>query len=288
MKVIREPDAMQRYAFQQREVGKCLGLVPTMGFLHEGHLSLVKQSRERDDVTIVSIFVNPIQFVQGEDLAAYPRDEARDLAMLAAEGVHAVFFPRPETMYPPNYATRVIVDGPSRGWCGEVRPGHFAGVATICTMLFNLCLPHRAYFGQKDAQQVEVVKRFVRDLHIPVEIVVGPTIREPDGLAKSSRNVYLQSDERKAARVLSRSLWEVERAFEAGERNGSILLALLWSIWEHEPLVRGQYAGIVNPETMQSVDIAQAGDRILVAAFVGKARLIDNWRLGDPPPDGIE
>lgn len=288
MKIIREPDAMQRYAAQRREDGRSLGLVPTMGFLHEGHLSLVKQSRERDDVTIMSIFVNPIQFVPGEDLAAYPRDEARDLALLEAEGVPAVFIPTPESMYPPNYATRVIVEGPSQGWCGEVRPGHFVGVATVCTMLFNLCLPHRAYFGQKDAQQVEVIKRVVNDLHIPVEIVVGPTIREPDGLAKSSRNVYLQPEERKAARVLSQSLWAVERAFEAGERSAAALLELLRKFWEHEPLVRGQYAGIVNPETMQSAETVEAGHRILVAAFVGKARLIDNWRLGDPPPALID
>ncbi len=285
MKIIRDLQEMQAYALQARAEGKSAGLVPTMGYLHEGHLSLVQLSRRDDDLTFVSIFVNPIQFVPGEDLEAYPRDEARDCMLLEKEGVDAVFIPKPEDVYPKGHCTRISLEGPALGWCGDARPGHFTGVATICTMLFNLCQPHRAYFGQKDAQQVAVIKRLVDDLHLPLEIIVGSIVREADGLAMSSRNVYLQDNERKAALVLSRGLWAAERDFEAGETQSMRLLKTARDLWAQETLVEGEYAGIVNSATMKSVERAQPGDLILVAARVGRARLIDNWRLGDQPPD---
>lgn len=283
MEIIRSLDAMRAYALDARMRGDRIGLVPTMGFLHDGHISLVRLSRKQDDVTIVSVFVNPTQFVPGEDYETYPRDEQRDLQLLEVEGVAVAFIPDADDVYPDVHATRITVDGPAVGWCGDARPGHFPGVATVCTMLFNLCQPHRAYFGQKDAQQVAVIKRLVKDLCQPLEVVACPTLREPDGLAMSSRNAYLQPGERRAATALSRGLWAAEAAFEAGERKAEALLRYVYAAWEAEPLVRAEYAGIVSVDTMRSVNLAERGNLVLVAARVGRARLIDNWVLGDPP-----
>ncbi len=287
MKVIRSVDEMQRFALEIRAQGTSVGLVPTMGFLHVGHLSLVRLSREVDEVSVVSIFVNPTQFAPGEDYEAYPRDEAKDLALLEAEGTTVVFIPDARDLYPRGHVTRITVEGPSVGWCGEARPGHFSGVATVCTVLFNLCLPNRAYFGQKDAQQVAVIRRLVRDLQQPVEIRVGPTVREPDGLAMSSRNTYLQPQEREAATALSKGLRRVETAFETGERDPENLLEAAREVWDREPLVQGEYAGIVDAVTMRAVPEARDGDLVLVAAGVGRARLIDNWSLGVPWPPAL-
>lgn len=284
MEVIRSVDKMQRFALEARARGRRAGLVPTMGFLHQGHLSLVQLSREVDDMTVVSIFVNPTQFVPGEDYEAYPRDEAKDLALLEAAGTAVVFIPEARDVYPEEHVTRIAMEGPSAGWCGEARPGHFSGVVTVCTVLFNLCLPDRAYFGQKDAQQVAVIRRLVRDLRQPLEIRVGPTVREPDGLAMSSRNTYLQPHQRVAATALSKGLWKAEEAFETGERDPEKLLRAAREIWERELLVQGEYAGIVDAMTMRAVPEARNGDLILVAARVGRARLIDNWSLGAPWP----
>lgn len=267
-----------------RTAGKSIGLVPTMGALHQGHLSLIRSCRTQCDYSVVSIFVNPTQFVPGEDYEAYPRDEAKDLALLEAAGTAVVFIPEARDVYPEEHVTRIAMEGPSAGWCGEARPGHFSGVVTVCTVLFNLCLPDRAYFGQKDAQQVAVIRRLVRDLRQPLEIRVGPTVREPDGLAMSSRNTYLQPHQRVAATALSKGLWKAEEAFETGERDPEKLLRAAREIWERELLVQGEYAGIVDAMTMRAVPEARNGDLILVAARVGRARLIDNWSLGAPWP----
>jgi pantoate--beta-alanine ligase len=225
---------------------------------------------------VVSIFVNPTQFCPGEDFERYPRDEERDVELLRAEGVDAVFLPALEMMYPPDYVTYVETGGPSAGWCGDRRLTHFRGVTTVVTQLFNLAQPHRAYFGQKDAQQVAVIKRMVRDLKFGVEIVVGGTVRDMDGLAMSSRNTYLSPEERRAALVLYRSLRLARRLYESGERSGGRLVAAMRSEVETERLAQLEYAGVVDRDTFQSVERASPSDLFIGAILVGKTHLIDN------------
>ncbi len=247
-----------------------------MGALHEGHLSLVRAARRRCDTVTVSIFVNPTQFGPSEDFSKYPRTLDRDLQMLEAEGVALVFAPSVEEMYPPGASTFITVEGLSDKLCGKSRPGHFRGVATVVAKLFNIVQPDVAFFGQKDAAQVVIVKGMVRDLRMNVDIIVGPIVREPDGLALSSRNSYLEPRQRKQATVLYRSLTRVQFRADKGERSAANLIAAAREVLAEEPEVRVDYFEIVNPETLDPVEDISSGALVAVAAFVGSTRLIDN------------
>lgn len=259
-----------------------LGFVPTMGFLHDGHISLVRAARARMGAVACSIFVNPTQFAPTEDLARYPRDLERDLALLSEAGCDLVFTPDASEVYPAGFSTRVEVDGVTAPLEGAVRPGHFSGVATVVLKLFNMVQPDAAWFGQKDAQQCAVIRRMTRDLDLPVEIFVAPTVREPDGLAMSSRNVYLGPEDRAAAVVLIRALTAAEAAFDAGERDADGLRALMTSVLEGEPRGVPDYVSIADPDTL--AELQTVDDRGAVASLAvrfGKTRLIDNLLLGD-------
>ena len=255
-----------------------VGFVPTMGYLHEGHLSLVRAARAGNDAVAVSIFVNPTQFGPGEDFESYPRDTDRDLALLETEGVDVVWTPGVEDVYPAGSSTRVQVSGVSEVLEGAHRPGHFTGVATVVTILLNAVRPTRAYFGQKDAQQVAVVRRFVEDLALGVEIVTVPTSREPDGLAMSSRNVRLGSAERAVAPVLYRSLQAVQEAYAAGERRGSALRETAHDVLAGAEAVLPEYVSVADPVTLAEAETVDPGRGALVslAARLGNTRLIDN------------
>jgi pantoate--beta-alanine ligase len=257
-----------------RAQGLKVGLVPTMGALHAGHLSLIEAARAENDVVVVSVFVNPIQFGPGEDFARYPRDPAHDAGLLGGARVDAVYRPSVEVMYPPGSTTRVHVSGVAEPLEGAARPGHFEGVATVVSKLFTAVEPDRAYFGQKDAQQSAVVKRLVRDLDYPVEIKVCPTVREPDGLALSSRNAYLSPEERRAAASLSSALLLAAGAYADGERRPDQLLRVLCARFEAEPLARVEYAEVVDAETFMP-----PGTLAVLAVRIGKTRLIDNHDL---------
>jgi pantoate--beta-alanine ligase len=257
-------------------LAKPLGLVPTMGYLHDGHLSLVRRARQECASVAVSIFVNPSQFGPQEDLAAYPRDLPRDLAMLEAAEVDLVWTPSPEAMYPSGYQTWVMVERVSAGLEGERRPGHFRGVATIVTKLFHAFQPQRAYFGQKDAQQAVVIRRLATDLDFPVEVVVCPTVREADGLALSSRNTYLRPDERRAAAVLYRALRAAEQAYGSGEHDAERLRQAMHQLLAQEPLAKVQYVSAADPDSLAEIDGAAERALLSMAVFIGKTRLIDN------------
>ena len=256
-----------------------VGFVPTMGFLHDGHLSLVLQARQECASAVVSIFVNPTQFGPGEDLSRYPRNLARDQAMLESEDVDILWLPTPEQMYPPGYQTWVTVEEASNPLEGAARPGHFRGVATVVAKLFNAVQPDMAYFGQKDAQQVAVIRQMTRDLNFPVEIVVCTTARETDGLAMSSRNLYLNAQERKAATVLFRSLSAAKDAFAGGERDARKLRMKMEEILAGEVLARPQYISCAHPLTLQELDIITDDALLSMAVYVGTTRLIDNVLL---------
>jgi pantoate--beta-alanine ligase len=258
-----------------------LGLVPTMGFLHEGHLELVRRAREQDRTVVVSIFVNPTQFGPGEDLASYPRDMERDLSLLQEERVDIVFSPPPEEVYPKGYSTYVDVEGVTGPLEGERRPGHFRGVATVVAKLLTIVRPDRTYFGQKDGQQVAVVKRMSLDLNLGSEIVVVPTVREADGLALSSRNVYLTEDERLAALVLYRTLCRVRDMWQDGVRDVGLLRGEAEAMIGAEPLAQLDYISVADADTLEELERVDGNALALVAARFGKARLIDNVVLGD-------
>lgn len=258
-----------------------VGLVPTMGFLHEGHLSLVRQSRRVCTSVVVTIFVNPTQFGPNEDLESYPRDIPRDLSLLDAEGVDLVWMPTPEILYPSDFQTWVTVDGLTQSLEGTFRPGHFRGVTTVVAKLFNAVNPHKAYFGQKDAQQSIVIKQMVRDLNLPIEIVICPTIRESDGLAMSSRNHYLNAGERQAATVLFWALQTAKSAFEDGERDAGHLQQILSETIQAEPIAKLQYASIADPVTLLELEHVEADALFSLAVFIGNTRLIDNFLLQD-------
>jgi pantoate--beta-alanine ligase len=266
------------YAASSAELrsGKRLGLVPTMGALHEGHLSLVRAARSQCDAVTASIFVNPLQFGPQEDLAKYPRNFDRDCALLKNEGVDFLFAPTVEEMYPPGAVTHVTVEGLSDKLCGKSRPGHFRGVTTVVAKLFNIVEPDIAFFGQKDAAQVAIIRRMVRDLNFPVEIVSCPIIREPDGLAMSSRHAYLNTEERKAALVLYRALKRVQELFDQGERNSASLADVGKRIFIEEKFARLDYLEIVNPDSLESLTEVRTKALAAVAGFVGTTRLIDN------------
>jgi pantoate--beta-alanine ligase len=253
-----------------------VGLVPTMGALHQGHLSLVRAAREQCESVVVSIFVNPLQFGPNEDLAKYPRTLERDCELLEREKVDILFTPSVDDMYPKNAVTLVAVEGMSEKLCGRSRPGHFRGVTTVVAKIFHIVEPERAFFGQKDAAQCAIIRRMARDLNFPVEIVVGPIVREPDGLAMSSRNAYLSPPERKSALVLYRALSEVKKRFDQGERNADQLADSGQQVLSQEPEARLDYLEIVDPDTLDPVTEIQSETLVAVAALIGGTRLIDN------------
>jgi len=256
-----------------------LGLVPTMGYLHEGHLSLVRRAKAECNSVAVSIFVNPTQFGPNEDLSKYPRDLDRDLHLLEEAGVDLVWTPTPEVMYPAGYETWVEVEEMTRPLEGAQRPGHFRGVTTIVTKLFNAVRPTRAYFGQKDAQQAAVIRQMTKDLNFPIEIVVCPIVREADGLAMSSRNVYLDAGQRKAAKVLYRSLSAAKAAYEQGEHNAESLRQIIKATIASEPLAQMQYVSCADYDTLQELEKVTGKTLLSMAVFFGKTRLIDNFVL---------
>jgi len=279
MKVITSVAGMKALARQWKREGKSIGFVPTMGYLHEGHLSLVRESKKRADVTVVSIFINPAQFGPNEDFKKYPRDLEKDSAYLEQAGVDCLFYPDAAEIYPPGYRTYVEVHGLQDRLCGKSRPGHFRGVVTIILKLFDIVGPDLAFFGAKDAQQVLIIEKMAADLDLGTEVVTCPLVREPDGLALSSRNAYLSSEERKAALVLSRSLRWAERAISAGERDAAKVIAGIRSLIEAEPLARVDYVEAVDPLDLDSVAEIRGDVLIALAVFVGSIRLIDNIRV---------
>lgn len=265
----------------RRGLPQPVGLVPTMGYLHDGHLSLVRAAKAECASVVVSVFVNPSQFGPKEDLGAYPRNLPRDLQLLEQEGVDLVWVPSDEVMYPPGYQTWVMVEQVTQPLEGGMRPGHFRGVATVVAKLFNAVQPDRAYFGQKDAQQAVVIRQMARDLDFNLDIVICPIVREPDGLAMSSRNTYLSPDERRAATVLYRALTAARQAFAEGERHAPRLRQVMAEMIQAEPLARLQYVSCADPVTLLEVEGAIAGRALLsMAVYFGKTRLIDNTILG--------
>ena len=276
MRIVRTVADMKAAARAEKARGRMIGLVPTMGALHEGHLSLVRASRARTDVTVVSIFVNPAQFGPKEDLSRYPRDLEKDAALLEREGADLVFHPEPAGIYPEGYRTYVEVTGLQDRLCGASRPGHFRGVCTVVLKLFEIVRPDVAFFGWKDAQQFLILRRMAEDLDLDVRLEALPLVRDADGVALSSRNAYLSAEERRAARVLSRSLEEARRFVEAGERDAGAILARVRGLIAEEALVRLDYAEAVSTSDLEPVARIENGTLVALAAFVGKTRLIDN------------
>lgn len=278
--VVRTVGEMRDRVVRARAEGKSVGFVPTLGALHEGHLALMRHAREECEYVVVSIFVNPTQFTPGTDFERYPRDLDGDVEKAGTAGVDIVFAPAVEAIYPPGDSTFVEVTGPLvECLCGPHRPGHFRGVATVCAKLFDIVAADRAYFGEKDYQQLLVIARMVRDLHLPLEIVPVPTVREADGLAISSRNRYLSPEEREAAAVLYRALSEAKARAEAGERDAAALVAGVTEMIQAQPLVKLQYAELRDAKTLKTLGRLDRPAVLAVAALVGKARLIDNVML---------
>jgi len=276
MEIIKTVEGLRQAVRAEKKRGRTIGLVPTMGFLHEGHLSLVRRARAEADVTVVSLFVNPIQFGPKEDLKSYPRDFDRDADLLRAEHVDYLFAPTDKEMYPPEFRTFVEVRDLQDRLCGRTRPGHFRGVCTVVLKFFNLVEPDCAVFGRKDAQQALILKRMAADLNVPVRIIVAPIVREPDGLAMSSRNTYLNPEERRAALVLSRSLAEAQSLIAGGERNAGAVLGRIKSLIEAEPLARIDYIEAVDPDDLTPANVLGDGTLIALAVSIGRTRLIDN------------
>ena len=267
-------------AYLRNNLKEPVGFVPTMGFLHAGHMSLVRKARAENKTVVVSIYVNPTQFGPKEDLSKYPRDLPRDLAMLEKEGADVVFFPADKEMYPAGYDTWVTVDNLTKPLEGDSRPTHFRGVTTIVAKLFNIVHPTNAYFGQKDAQQVLVVKKMAADLNMNLKVIVCPTIREPDGLAMSSRNVYLTPEQRKTAPVLNRSLLLAKDLFTGGERDAAVILKKMTDLIQKEPLANIDYISISDTETLAELKIINKSALVSMAVRFGNTRLIDNIILG--------
>jgi pantoate--beta-alanine ligase len=281
MEIINRRQRMSSVARKiRREQDRTIGLVPTMGALHEGHLSLVREARRMCDVVVVSVFVNPAQFGPGEDFERYPRNLTQDTALLTDYNVDYIFAPPVEEIYPKGFTTYVNVSGLSKLLEGEARPGHFRGVATIVTILFNIVKPDFAFFGQKDAQQAVIIRRLVKDLALDTEVIVLPTVREDSGLAMSSRNAYLTPEEQEAATVIHRGLAKAKEAYKAGEKHAAKLIDLIRTTIEAEPRVRVDYVSVNDADTLESLE--KLDDRhmlIAVAAYIGKIRLIDNTTL---------
>jgi pantoate--beta-alanine ligase len=256
-----------------------VGLVPTMGYLHEGHLTLIRRAKDECENVVVSIFVNPTQFGANEDLSKYPRDLEHDLSLIQPLGVNLVWTPTAEIMYPTGYQTWVEVEAMTRPLEGSMRPTHFKGVTTVVAKLFNAIQPHKAYFGQKDAQQAAVIRQMTRDLNFPVDVIVCPTVREADGLAMSSRNKYLEGDERKAATVLFRALSAAKSAYESGERSAEVLRIKMKEVLESEPRAQTQYVSCADYDTLEELDMIKGKTLLSIAVVLGKTRLIDNFVL---------
>lgn len=277
MQVVKTVKEVRDIVAQWRKEGLTVGLVPTMGFLHEGHQSLIEKSVSQNDRTVVSVFVNPIQFGPTEDLEAYPRDLEHDKALVEKAGGNLIFNPEPEEMYPGHFTSFIDTTETTELLCGASRPIHFRGVCTVVGKLFNIVTPDRAYFGQKDAQQLATVKRFVRDLNFGLEIVPCPIIREDDGLAKSSRNTYLNTEERQAALILSKSLKLGKEAIDNGEKDAQVVKDIIRKNIETEPLARIDYVEVVDFENIQRVDTITGETLVAIAVYIGKTRLIDNF-----------
>ena len=277
MKIVNTVSEVRDIIKEWKKNGLTIGLVPTMGYLHEGHASLIRRASKENDRVIVSDFVNPTQFAPTEDLESYPRDIERDARVCEQEGADLIFHPSAEEMYFPNATTFVNMTGPSEELCGKSRPIHFRGVCTVVSKLFNIASPDKAYFGQKDAQQLAVIKRMVRDLNFDIEIVGCPIVRESDGLAKSSRNVYLSKDERNAALILHRALEESKKMILCGEKNASDIKKRISDIIESEPLARIDYVEIVSFPDIERIDVINGDILAAVAVYIGKTRLIDNF-----------
>lgn len=282
MEIIQRLSQMKEVSRKARSDGKVIGFVPTMGYLHEGHLSLVREARKMADVVVVSIFVNPTQFSPTEDLDRYPRDVTRDAEMLTAEKVDYIFLPKTEDMYPETSRTFVKVRELSDILEGASRPGHFEGVATVVMKLFEIVDPHFSYFGQKDAQQLVIIRRMVQDLHMDVEIIRLPIVREPDGLAMSSRNTYLSPEERSAATVLHRALQAAKQQIDEGERKTKPILKTIRALIEAEPLARLDYVAAVDMADLKDVKTLKGKNLIAVACYFGTTRLIDNMIVESP------
>jgi len=286
MQIIDTIEDLRRLVLETRRSGRTIGFVPTMGYLHQGHLSLMQQARQENDLVIASVFVNPTQFGPNEDFDAYPRNPEQDRALMASVPVDAAFFPAVSELYPEGYATSVEVEGSlTSGLCGASRPGHFRGVATVVLKLFNLVQPDRAYFGMKDAQQVAVIRRMVRDLHVPVAVVACPIVREPDGLAMSSRNVYLSPEERKDALVLSRSLKAAAALVQEGERQAAAVIRQMQALIEAAPSARVDYISLTDAHSLEPVSTLKGTVLAALAVRIGKTRLIDNAILEIPHAD---
>ncbi|MCI8874610.1 MAG: pantoate--beta-alanine ligase [Lachnospiraceae bacterium] len=260
-----------------RKEGLSVGLVPTMGYLHEGHKSLIDRAVKENDKVVVSDFVNPIQFGVNEDLSTYPRDIEADKKLCESAGADLIFHPAPEEMYAPDFSTFVETEGVSAGLCGKTRPTHFRGVCTVVSKLFHIVMPDKAYFGEKDAQQLAVIRRMVRDLNMDIEIVGCPIVREGDGLAKSSRNTYLSSEERKAALVLSKAVFAGKEMMEQGERDAAEIVSHMKSIIEAEPLAKIDYVEMVDADSIKPISVAQGRVLTAMAVYIGTTRLIDNF-----------
>ena len=276
---INDISALRSWRAVQSAEGRRVGLVPTMGYLHEGHLALVDEARHRTDAVVLSIFVNPLQFGPREDLARYPRDLPRDRSLAFSRGVDTLFVPSVDMMYPPGSEVRVTPGETAERWEGAARPGHFTGVLTVVAKLFHLVQPDLACFGQKDIQQLTLIRRMVRDLDWPIEIVAGRTVREPDGLALSSRNAYLSADERRQALSLSRALLAAHRSFCEGEREAPKLEEGMRGVLDAEPGVRVEYIAIAEPESLRPIATVDGRTIVAIAARVGSTRLIDNINL---------
>lgn len=280
MKIVSTVEQVREEVKKWRQQGLTIGLVPTMGYLHEGHKSLIDKAVAQNDKVVVSVFVNPIQFGPTEDLATYPRDLERDAALCEDAGAALIFHPEKEDMYFDDFCTYIDMDGLTKGLCGKTRPTHFRGVCTVVGKLFNIVHPDRAYFGQKDAQQLAVVRRMVRDLNFDLEIVGCPIIREEDGLAKSSRNTYLSEEERKAAVILHKGLVKGEEMVRAGEKDVKKVLNAITEIIESEPLARIDYVEAVDFDNIETIDTIEGSVLVAVAVYIGKTRLIDNFIVG--------
>lgn len=267
---------MKKASQALRDERKKIAFVPTMGYLHQGHLSLINKGREVGDVVVVSIFVNPIQFGQGEDFEKYPRDMEKDRELCEAEGVDILFIPKTEDMYPDEYQTTVEVLWVTKNLCGRFRPGHFRGVATVVTKLFNIVRPQYAIFGEKDFQQLVAIRRLARDLNMDVDVLGMPIVREPDGLAMSSRNAYLSQEERKAALSIYKALQSAKGLYDNGERTNRVLLQEVKRILEAEPMLKPEYGKVVDTEAIEDIESAGKEALLAIAAWVGNTRLIDN------------
>lgn len=277
MNIVSTVKEVREQVKEWRAQGLSVGLVPTMGYLHEGHKSLIDKAVEQNDRVVVSVFVNPIQFGPTEDLATYPRDLDRDAALCESAGADLIFHPENEEMYFEDFCTYVDMEHLTKGLCGKTRPTHFRGVCTVVSKLFHIVQPDRAYFGQKDAQQLAVVRRMVRDLNFDLEIVGCPIVREEDGLAKSSRNTYLSEEERKAAVVLSRSLAKGKELIESGERDAETIKKAIREVIDAEPLAKIDYVEVVNFDTIEAIDTLDGIVLTAIAVYIGKTRLIDNF-----------